>query len=584
MLAQITPGGSSRGSYQRGARRESYYNFNGYLEYGNLFGKQQDHDLKIIAGAQYERDELNAFYAKTLDPVPGVPPSLSLNTSADLNSKTVSEAQNHYALSGYFSRLNYVYKGKYLFEANARYDGSSKFDPTNRWKFFYGFLGAWRVNQEAFLKDAGFLSDLKLRASWGSVGNQSGIGLYDYIPFLNLNATQGATSAGFPIIGSSPVIRVAPGNLVALDRTWETINTSDVGLDFSFLKSRLSGTFDYFIKQNKNMLIARTFPAVLGASAPAGNNGELKTWGWELSLNWNDYIGKINYHIGGNVSDNQNKLVKFGGQTLITDANRGYNGAVEGYAIGTYFGLQYAGRIQSQKDIDDYSKLFYASGTTVNGGFSSASTSPQNSLRLGDNMYMDKNGDGKINFPQDAVAIGTDAPRFTYSFNGGADWNGIDVNFIFQAVGKRTIIRDGNWRIPAAVVFQAQNAAFQDKWWESTRTDAPLPRLSTTGTINNYNYYPSTWVAENGAYLRLKNLVVGYTLPRSLTTKAKIEKLRFYFSGNDLWEKSKINDGWDPETSRTVANTGDPNNGNVTTFSERYPFYRYLTFGVNVTF
>lgn len=581
-LSSISSTNNSRGSYQRGNRTEAYYNANAYLEYNKVV--RDDHDIKVMVGTQYERDEVGQFLAKTLDPVPGVPSSLSLNTSSDLNSKTVSEVQNHYALAGYFGRLNYAYMGKYLFEMNGRYDGSSKFDPANRWKFFYGFLGAWRISQEKFMGNASFIDDLKLRASWGSRGNQSGIGLYDYIPFLNINASPGATSNGYPIIGSSPVIRVAPGNLVALDRTWETLQASNLGLDFSTMKSRLTGSFEYFIKKNKNMLIARTLPAVLGASAPQGNNGELKTWGWEASLTWSDKIGELSYHIGGNITANQNKLVDFGGQTVISDANRGYNFAVQGYPIGTYFGLKYAGRIQSQKDLDDYKKLFYAPGTTVNGGFSQNSTNPQTQLELGDNMYKDVNGDGKISFPQDAVAIGSDAPRISYSFNGGIAWKGIDFNFIFQGVADRTIVRDGNWRIPGAIVYQAQNKAFLNQSWTPTRTNARLPRLSTTGTINNYNYYPSDWVAENGAYLRLKNLVIGYTIPASITKRAKLQSLRIYFAGNDLWETSKINDGWDPEASRVVANTGDPNNGNVTTFSDRYPFYRYYTVGVNVTF
>jgi hypothetical protein len=199
-------------------------------------------------------------------------------------------------------------------------------------------------------------------------------------------------------------------------------------------------------------------------------------------------------------------------------------------------------------------------------------------------MFKDINGDGKITFPQDAVLLGRDEPRYSYSVNGGMEWKGFDLNFIFQGVGKRTVIRDGNWRIPLGVIFQAQNKAFIDEWWTPTRTDAPLPRLSTAGSINNYNYFPSDWIAENGSYLRLKNLVIGYTLPRSITQRAKIEKLRFYFSGNDLWEVSHINDGWDPEASRTVSNGGDPENNNVSTFSQRYPFYRYLTFGLNLTF
>lgn len=331
------------------------------------------------------------------------------------------------------------------------------------------------------------------------------------------------------------------------------------------------------------MLIARTYPAVLGAAAPAGNNGKLRTNGWEISLNWSDRIGKnITYHIGGNISDYKTKLVNFGGQKLIRTNNRGLNGAVEGYPINSYFGLEYAGRIQTQKELDDYRAFIPNNNVGMPSG--AATALPNTRLALGDNMFSDLNGDGKITFPEDAKYLGTDDPRLVYSFNAGMEWNGFDFTVIFQGVGKRTLIRDGNWRIPAAVVYQSQNKAFENAWWTPERTGAYLPRISSTGTINNYNYFPSDWVKENGAYLRLKNLVIGYTLPASITQKARIQRLRVYFSGNDLWEHSKIRDGWDPEATRNVANTGDGNNNNVSTNSTRYPFYRYLTAGVNVTF
>lgn len=579
IISSLAPSGAGRSFYQRANRKESYYNLNGYVEYANTF--KGEHDLKVMAGAQYERQEYNLFSAKTLDVLSGVPPSLGLSFG-DPTSKTVGEAQNHYALAGYFGRINYVFRDKYLLEVNGRYDGSSKFNADNRWKLFYGVSAGWRINREKFMENVTFINDLKLRASYGSVGNQSGIGLYDYISLLNLAYSTGPGSAGFPILGSSPVVRTSPGGLVALDRTWEKVETSNFALDFATLKGHLNGSVEYFIKNNNNMLISRTYPAVLGANAPAGNNGHLRTNGWELSLNWRDKVGKLTYNIGGNISRYTNKLVSFGGQKVISTSNRGLNSAVEGYPINTYFGLVYDGRIQTQKQLDDYMKLVPNNNISMPNGGSTAQAN--NRLALGDNMFKDVNGDGKITFPEDAAALGTDDPRLTFSFNAGVEWNGFDLNVIFQGVGERTIVRDGNWRIPAAVVFQAQNAAFQNQWWTPTRTDAYYPRISTTGTINNYNYFPSDWVAENGAYLRLKNLVIGYTLPAAITNKAHIQRLRFYLSGNDLWETSKIRDGWDPEASRTVANTGDSQNGNQSTFSGRYPFYRYLTCGVNLTF
>ncbi len=578
-ISALTPSGAGRSFYQRANSKDAYYNLNGYLEYTKTF--KADHDVKAMVGVQYERQEYNRFFARAQDIVPGVPPSLSLSYG-DPASKTVAEAQFHSALAGYFGRVNYTFRNKYLFEMNARYDGTSRFVESNRWKFFYGFSGGWRISQEKFMRDVKFINELKLRSSWGSVGNQGGISLYEYIQLMNLNFSSGATSGGFPILGTSPSVRVSPGGLVALDRTWERVTTANIALDFAVLKNRLNGSFEMYKKNNNNMLIARTYPSVLGVTAPAGNNGKLETKGWELTLNWRENVGAITYHVGGNISGYSTNLVSYGGQKIISSNNRGLNGAVEGYPINSYFGLVYNGRIQTQKQLDDYRA--FITGNTV-GMPSGATTAQANGrLALGDNMFKDVNGDGKITFPEDAVYLGTDDPRFIYSFNGGVEWKGFDFNAIFQGVGKRTIIRDGNWRIPTAVIFQAQNQAFVNQWWTPTRADAWLPRISSTGTINNYNYFPSDWVKEKGDYLRLKNLVIGYTLPHSITQRARIQKLRVYFSGNDLWEKSQIRDGWDPEATRNVANTGDGNNNNQSTFSSRYPFYRYMTFGVNVTF
>lgn len=572
----------ARSSYQRGNKKEANYAVNAYAEYNKVFGG--NHDLKAMVGAQYERYEYNRFISKTLDVLPGAPPSLN-NSTGDATSKSVAEDQQHRALAGYFGRLNYAYKGKYLFEANARYDGSSRLAPDDRWKFFHGFLAAWRLSEEEFMKNITFLNDLKLRASWGSTGNSSGsgIGNYDYIRFLNLAFSGGQGSSAFPIIGSAPVVRVSPTNrLPVRDRTWERLEIANIGMDLLLLNRRLGASAEYFVKRNNSLLLGRTLPAVLGADAPIENNGDLKTWGWELSLNWSDQIGSFRYHIGGNISDNQNKLIDFGGQTLIGSGGRGFNSTVQGYPINSYFGLVYAGRIQTEKELADYRTYITGNNIGIPAGGPTAQANGR--LALGDNMFKDIDGDGKITFPQDAVFLGTDEPRYSYSFNGGLEWQGFDLNFIFQGVGKRTVIRDGNWRIPLGVIFQAQNKAFVDEWWTPDRTDARLPRLSSTGGINNYNYFPSDWIAEKGAYLRLKNLVIGYTIPRSITQRAKIEKLRFYFSGNDLWEVSHIKDGWDPEASRTVNNGGDPENNNISTFSQRYPFYRYYTFGLNLTF
>ncbi|QDK81035.1 TonB-dependent receptor [Spirosoma sp. KCTC 42546] len=557
--------------YLRRLNKDAYANLNAYINYAKTFA--QNHDISVTLGTNYERDEVDQYQARTNYIANDNVPSLGLGIG-DATTKSVLEVQNHYAIGSYFGRFNYAYQQKYLIEVNARYDGSSKFDASNRWQLFYGISGGWRISQENFMKNLAFVSDLKLRASYGTVGNQSGIGLYDYIQLLNVTATAGATSAGFPIIGASPAVIVSPtSSLVSLNRTWERVETTNFGLDFSFLNRHLSGSFDYFVKHNRNMLLGQTFPAVLGATAPTANIGHLKTWGWEGSIQWNDRVGQFGYRVGASLTDNQNTLVSYGGANVI---NQGYNTAVEGYPIGSYFGLEYAGRIQTAEQLATYRPL--ATGNNISMPVTTA-TVP--GVRLGDNMFRDLNGDGKLTVPGDLKYLGRDDPRYSFAINLGADWKGFDFQAVFQGVGQRTIFREGNWRVPFGSIFQGQTDFWVGKTWTPTNTDAYYPVLSTGQngtTYNTYNYQISDWSVENGAYVRLKNLVVGYTLPTSITRKIGVDRFRIYYSGNDLWEITHIRDGWDPEATRNV---GRANSENGIT---RYPFYRLHTVGVNLTF
>lgn len=545
--------------FKRANLGEDYYNANAYFEYKNTFST--DHSVSVTAGSQYERDEYDYFDATVLNPV-----SQDIKTLTGIGNQTNSETKNHYAIGSAFSRVNYAYKQRYLLEANFRYDGSSKFAEEDRWKAFYGFSAGWRISQENFMKGVTFFNDLKLRASYGVVGNQSGIGLYDYIQQLVLTKT-GTVTSNNPILGSGQAVTVGPTNgLVSLNRTWERIRNSNIALDFSILNSRLTGTAEYFIKDNSNMLLPQTYPTILGAQAPAANIGHLKTNGWEVSLSWADKIGEIGYNVGGNISYNKNKLININGATTIYG---GYNAATQGYPIGSVFGLEYAGRIQTQEQADAATKLI--AGSDIPGG--------SYTTHIGDNSYKDLNGDGKIT-SADYKYLGTDDPRYSYSFNAGVQWKGFDISVIFQGVGSRTIFRNGDvWRVPFSAVYLNTTNQSVNNNWTPENTGAYYPKYSTNGTVNSYNYQPSSWSVENGAYLRLKNAVIGYTIPQKLISATNfISKLRVYISGNDLWEITKIKDGWDPEAPRNVITTdGSPYYG-------RYPFYRYLTAGVNVTF
>ncbi|MBW4889754.1 TonB-dependent receptor [Mucilaginibacter sp. HMF5004] len=568
---------SGNENYYRQNIVDPYYNLIAQVSYANTFKK--DHDVMLMLGASYERDEYDMTNSRTYnlgsDDVPSLSNGLSSGTAGFVSN---GEVRNHFALASYLGRFTYAFKGKYLLEATGRYDGTSNFIDYKRWHPFGSLQLGWRISEEAAVKKLNIFDNLKLRASYGTTGNQSGIKYYDYIQQL-------IASSSNTLLGSSIATKVATdGSLVSLDRTWETVKKTNIGLDFSVLRNRLSGTFDLFKNYNNNMLISVTYPGVLGASAPQSNNGNLETWGWEGMLTWKDRVGQLGYSISANITDSQNKLIYYNGSPLL---GSGYNGAVEGYPLGSYFGLQYAGRLQTQEQVDNYNKYYSVGGVINNIGIPVATPLTnlpgQNSgLRPGDNSFADVNGDGKLSTGTsakdmgDLVYLGSDVPRYTFGLNIGLQWKGFDFYSIFQGVGKRTIFRANgsanNWRTPYTALGQAQAEAWVGKTWSPTNTDAYFPNLHTNG-INAYNYQASTWSVESGAYVRLKNVVLGYTLPKALLERTKaISALRVYISGSDLWEISGIHDGWDPETTRTTQ-------GN-----ERYPFYRYLTLGANITF
>lgn len=561
--------------FQRSNITEPNYNLIGRVAYNNTFNLV--HDVGLMLGSSYERDEYNSFVTRTYNLGNDAIPSLGLGLSNGLAGfLTNGETQNHYALGSYFGRATYAYKGKYLLEAIGRYDGSSKFIAENRWKFFGSVQGAWRIIDEGFMKKQKVVDELKLRVSYGTTGNQGGIGLYDYIQSLAVNS--GA------LLGSGPATTVTTaGNLVSLNRTWETVIKRNIGIDFGFLDNRLTGTFDVYRNENSNMLLGQLYPGVLGAGAPAQNIGDLKSWGYEGTLTWRSKIGSVTYSIGGTITDNQNKLVHYGGANVLS---AGFNQTVEGYPLNSYFGLKYDGRLQDQAQVDAYNAKYAPAGSTnnINLPVPTPLANPagqMSGIRPGDNSFKDVNGDGKLSIgtstsnPGDLVYLGSNDPRYSFGLNLGVQWKGFDLYTIFQGVGKRAIYRSGNMVIPYKSIFQGQSDQYVGNTWSPSTPDAYYPNLHSAlnNQINAYNFQVSSWSVQNGAYVRLKNLVVGYTLPKEWLEKTKtIKGLRIYFSGSDLWESTKIHDGWDPEVTRTVA-------GN-----ERFPFYRYVTLGVNVTF
>jgi len=548
LLVQTMPT-QANSSYEKSTAATNFYSGSTYLQYSDTF--KDVHNISVTGGGQYEFNDYDRYQVRILD----INSSLSsLNGSGLITTET---ARNQYAMGSYFARLNYDYKSKYLLEANGRYDGSSKFARENRWNLFYGFSGGWRIGEEEVIKNLNLFNELKLRASYGVVGNQTGIDLYDGVQLY------GQYTASGSYLGSEKVTYTRPDDrLVSFDRTWERIHNYNLALDFTMLDNKLSGTIEYFVKKNNNMFLNAQYPAVLGARAPEANIGEFRGTGYEGTLNWSDQIGEFSYNLGGVFTFAENRLVDFGGANVIS--NGGRVEAVQGFPLNSIVGLEYGGRIQTEEQRRAYLDQ-YLIGNTI--GLTEA-------IRVGDNIYKDANGDGLLTY-DDLVYLGTDDPKISYSFNAGASYKGFDLSVIFQGASERMIFRDDvNWRIPFRSVYLNTTNQSVGNHWTPENTGAWFPKYSTNGDINTYNYQASSWSVENGAYLRLKNIVLGYRIPSTVLEKTRLfSSFRVYVAGQDLWETTKINDGWDPEATRQVSNG-----------IQRYPFSRSVTFGINATF
>ncbi|WP_295730960.1 TonB-dependent receptor [uncultured Muribaculum sp.] len=545
--------------YEKGSSYTDFYSVQGYLNWNKTF--REIHDVTLMAGVQYNMKQ----YEWTRVKIQNNEPTLEVpkgSGTIDINKAEKWEE----AIMSYYGRFNYAYKSKYMLEGQFRYDGSSKFQADNRWAFFWGASLGWRISQEKFLDwSRGFLDDLKLRASYGNVGNQAGIDRYSGVMLWKLE------SQGKNLIGGNLVSTLdTNGKLVSTDRTWERIHNYNVAVDFSLFNNRLSGTGEAFWKHTDNMLIDVVYPGILGDKAPTANKGKFKAWGYEGQITWRDRIGNVNYHIGGSFTYADNELVDNGGSGV---KGGGIKSDREGYPLRSVWGLKYCGKIQTEEQLEKY-KARYAETSTI-GNISK--------LRLGDNMFEDVNKDGQLT-AEDLVYLGTDDPKIQFSFNAGLEWRGFDINVIFQGAAKRTIFRCENdknsldiWQIPMRDLYMNGGSQWIGNVWSKENPNGRYPQLTSSSTggadVNNYNYQCSSWSVNDGSYLRLKNLTIGYTIPQNVIKKTKVlSNVRFYATGTDLWEISHINDGWDPEGSSNMSGLN------------RYPFLRTWTVGANLTF
>ncbi len=533
-----------------------YYAINTYAEYTPDFG--ESHFIKAMVGFNQEWGKNTFQRAKSF--------TLITPLITDLNATTGNQetygGKSHVSLRGVFYRLNYIFKDRYLLEANGRYDGTSRFPAEERFGFFPSFSAGWRISEEPFMSGTrGYIDNLKIRASYGTLGNQL-LG-NDFYPYI---ATMGIGTSPYMFNGGSRSPYVAPPGLVSPTLTWETVITQNIGLDFTMLNQRLDASFDAYIRDTEDMLMNVEFPSVLGTNAPRQNAADLRTKGWEVALTWRDRIARNwRYRVTLALSDWQSEITQYDNPT----------GALSefyvGQQLGEIWGYETVGIFQTEEEV--------------------ANAADQSNLganwRPGDIHYADLNGDGVINAgsntlddPGDRRIIGNESPRYSYGINLDVHYKNFSLMTFFQGIGMRDYWpNDGNW-----TYFFPFNAGHVEKYyitdtWTEENRDAYFPAAHIS-TSDGKNKHWQTRFVQDASYIRLKNLTLSYTLPTAVVGKVGLSNAQIYVAGMNLWEATNMRKPLDPEyLRRNVLASEFNNNGAV-----EYPLQRIYSVGLRVSF
>lgn len=506
------------------------------------------HNIKMMAGYQQETfwNKWHSGYREEF-PFPDYP---VLNAGGEENQKSSGSASD-YALQAIFGRLNYDYNGKYLFEVNLRYDGSSRFEEGYRWGVFPSVSGGWRISEEAFWNDyKDVINNLKLRASWGQLGNQNTLnGYYPSQSTVNL----GTNYIFDKNITSGAAITAMANSIIS----WETTTMSNIAVEFSLLR-KLDFTAEYYSRVTEDILLNLDIPLIIGLSAPAQNAGKVENKGWEIGATYNDRFGDFNFSAMFNISDVKNKILDLRGinETGLT-VNR------EGYSMSSLYGYEADGYIVPE-DYDTDGKYL---GANQIGNYGPGD------IKYKDQLTVDTDGDdipdeadGIIN-TSDKIVIGSTIPRFTFGLNLYGEYKGLDINILFQGVGKA----DGYvWGHSIGSFYEGGSMPEIGKdYWTPENRDAMFPRLAFN---NSNNQQSSSFWIKDAAYLRLKNLQLGYTIPKNIISKIGISNLRLYVSQDNMFTISKFWKYFDVE-SPVLSGYGN-----------FYPIMRTTTIGIDLSF
>lgn len=553
-----------------------------YANYHKNFG---NHAIKLTAGYNQEAYEWNPVTVSKSNLISSSVPYIGLATG-DVTVNTTSQGGYYaYAIRSYFGRVNYTFNDRYIIEGNGRFDGSSRFPSNNRWGFFPSISGAWIVSKESFWNNISpLLSTFKLRASYGKLGNQS-VSYYGYNQSLSISQSSYLINGALPtVLGQAPLLSVDPNNY-----TWEKVATRNFGFDIGALNDKITGSFDYYVRNTTGMLApSQELPAVLGTTAPYQNAANLSTKGWELSLGYRNHFlvsnKVLDFSIKGILSDSRSHI------TSYDNASKSFSAAYyPGEEIGEIWGLSSDGKFKCQNEV---AKL------------DETQIIPWGALQIvpGWPKYKDLDGNGKIELgtsaldPKDLRVIGNSSPRYRVGFNIDMSWNNIDFSLFLQGVLKQDFYPHhylfwGPYQQPYANIYPwnldfyratgetaAEQAADSKSYIAAGLADANLnsrfPVLQAWLADNNYGSgldIPQTGYMLNAAYLRAKNLTIGYTLPSTLTNRARISRLRIFFTGENLYEFSSIKKYLDPES----VSDG---------YGWEYPYQRKYSFGLNADF
>lgn len=565
----------------RSATFDTYNVFNIYGTFNKEFG---DHNVTALLGFNQENNRSEWFEAQRDNVISGSLPTIALATGEDY----VDESITHWVIRGAFYRLNYILNDRYIVEFNGRYDGSSRFPKETRFGFFPSASLAWRVDRENFMDQLDpLISTFKFRGSFGSLGNQN-VSAYGYIPTMN------PSEANYIIGGELPQ-RVSPPQLVSDNYTWETVETTNFGFDLGMFEDRFFAAFDIYQRNTTGMLTqGKDLPDVLGATEPKENAADLQTNGWELTLTY-----KNNFNLAGKRFNFNTRFILSDSRAWITDfdnPNKNLNQYYIGREFGELWGLESDGFFETEEEIQalDETQLIPWGALSIVPGWP---------------KYIDQDGNGiiekgsTVNDPKDAVIIGNTSPRYRYGVNLDFTWNGFDVRTFVQGIGKKDYYprhylywgfyqqpyEGGNLHLfdfyrpkdDSEVDMAKHSQAYIDAGLADQNLDAKYPIFQAWLADRNLGEglneskglaTPQTRYLLSAAYVRIKNITIGYTLPRALTQKWNMSRVRFFVSGENLAEWSEVSDYFDPEA---VTDDG---------WGYAYPFQRRYSFGVNIDF